>query len=212
MIVSFNWNKFFSVLLVIGPTVYFGYINRPTVMLITLSAGFVSAFLLNIDKFESFKAGQIEAKLKEAEEVIDEATATIEQLTAVTAPLLKANLSFLLYEGVFDGMPADEQANTFLELVKIKNNLNITDVEEHFNQAAKGVSSHYFMSILREVGNKHDGFRMKYGKYSTKFHAPETPSIEELDRFFEKHPYFLEGAVKDDYRKFKDIKESFVSE
>ena len=180
-----------SVILVMIPTLIFGFMNRPTVMMISLIAGFTASVLLNMDKFESFKAGQLEAKLQRAEEVIDEANATIAQLTSVTTPLLKSNLSFLLYEGTIDGMPVDEKEKTFNELLKIKDSLKLPDIDEYFVDAAKGITSDYFNYIFHEVAEIHDGFRIDYEHYTTIDHAPETPKVSELEAFFEEYPDFF---------------------
>lgn len=203
-------NKIISVLLVLVPTFIFGFMSRPAEMLISLIAGFTSVVLLNMDKFESFKAGQLEATLREAKEIIDDANATIAQLTSVTTPLLKSNLSFLLYEGTFDGMPVDEQEKTFNELLKIKDSLNLTDIDQYFIDAAKGISSHYFSNIFREVAEIHDGFRIKYGQYTTIDYAPETPTVSDLEAFFEEYPELQTDNVKENLEKFKEIKLDYI--
>lgn len=202
-----------SVIIIMFPVLFFGFRDQAGIMSIVLIASVICVALINIDSFKSFKVGKVfEATMREAKETIEEANATIDQLKAVTAPLLKANLSFLLYEGVFDGMPADEQASTFLELLKIKESLGIHDMDEHFSQTAKGVSSHYFIALFRDLEERNDEFREKYYKYTTIHHAPETPSVKELENFFENHPYFLNDEIKDNYENFKEIKENFVNE
>lgn len=205
-------NKILLVLLVMAPTLGFGFMGRPTEMLISLFAGFTSAVMLNMDKFESFKAGQLEAKLQKTEKAIEEANATIEQLNSVAIPLLKTNLSFLLYEGTFDGMPADEQEMTFYELLKIKESLDLSDTDKYFTEAAKGVTSHYFSNMYHEISKTHDGFKINYNKYTTTNYAPETPSVSELRSFFDRNPEFLIGDVKNTFEKFEKIKIEFIEE
>lgn len=92
-----------------APTITFGLLDMRVQMTIALFAGLVCAVIIDIEKFESFKAGQIEAKVKIAEGIIGEANAIIEQLTSITEPLLNSNLKLLIYDGALDGMDAPDK-------------------------------------------------------------------------------------------------------
>lgn len=49
-----------SILLIIVPSLVFGYFYKTAAMSIALFAGIVSAIMINIDKYEYFKVGQLE--------------------------------------------------------------------------------------------------------------------------------------------------------
>ena len=175
--------KIYSILLILVPTGIFGIIGNSGEMLIALFGGFTSSVLLNLDKFESFKAGQLEAKLQKAEQIIDDANATIQQLTSVTTPLLKSNLSFLLYEGIFDGMSSNEKEKVFYALLKIKDSLDLSESEGYFIEAAEAIASDYFQKIFQEINDVNDDFRIKYSKYTTVDYIHESPNISEIELF-----------------------------
>lgn len=202
------WRIILSVLLIMIPTLVFGYFDKPMSMAISLFAGFVSAILINIDKIESFRAWHLEAKMRKAVKIIDEANATIDQLKSVTDPLLKSNLILLLYDGSFDGMGIKEKESVFVELLKVKDSLKLESVDKYINRAAKGIANHHFSELFRYVND--EAFRQKYEKYSTIYFFPETPSIDEVEQYFKDHPEVMTREIKDKLDKFKDFKESFL--
>jgi hypothetical protein len=63
-----------AVLLIVP--IYFGYVGKPTEMGLVIAAGFIGLVFSSLDKFESFKAGGIEAKLKleQIDAIIDKQT------------------------------------------------------------------------------------------------------------------------------------------
>lgn len=197
-----------SVLIVMIPTILFGAFGMIAQMSVILIAGFISATLINIDKFDSFKAGNIEAKLKKASEVIDEATATINQLKTVTEPLLKSNLILLLHDGSFDGMGIKEKESTFIELKKTNDVLQLDSVNDHIEKAAKGVANHHFHELYRCVNS--ELFDQKFKKYTTVDFSPETPSVKDLEDFFEENHGAMNYEVEQKFNNFKSFKENYL--
>ena len=63
-----------AILLIV--TIYFGYVGKPTEMGLAITAGFIGLVFSSLDKFESFKAGGVEAKLKleQLDAIIDKQT------------------------------------------------------------------------------------------------------------------------------------------
>jgi hypothetical protein len=59
---------------------------------IALMAGSIAACFLNLDRFEHFKAGNVEAKIQKA---VDDAHATVTQLREMAAPLLRTGVHLL---------------------------------------------------------------------------------------------------------------------
>ncbi|MCT1575708.1 hypothetical protein M3E13_19505 [Oceanobacillus kimchii] len=175
-------------------------------MVILLFAGFVSAVLLNIDKFESFKAGQLEAKVKEAKEVIDKATATIEQLESVTIPLLNSSLSILIYDGVFDGMDPGDKEKTLLELMKIEKVINVDSeyTNEVLTRAKNSVANHYFYEINSHItDNVREDFQNHFGRRDRIDHEPF--KIEEVESFFSTRSHLIDTELSSKIEKYKQI-------
>lgn len=199
------WRIIVSVLLIIVPTLIFGLIDKPVAMAIILLSGFLSAVIINIDKFDSFKAGQIEAKLKKAERIIDEATATIEQLESVTIPLLNSSLSILIYDGVFDGMNSKEKEKTLSELMKIKKVINADSdyTNEVLYRATNSVANFYFHDIKSSLTVGRDKFDEYFSREARIDHEPHKPA--ELDKFFTDNPETLTAEVKLKLDKYSDF-------
>lgn len=197
-----------SIGLIMLPTLCFGIAGKTTAMLIALTAGFTAAVFVNLDKFESFKAGdgKLEAQLKESKKVIDEANATIEQLNSVAIPLLKANLISVNYTGSFENMPVEVKEKIFYELKTIKESLNLDDLDSNVFTTAKGIANSYFCRIYYEVRKTDEDFGKKYYEYILDENKFSTPSIEELELFFKDNPNYLKGDIKTNYEKFKTFK------
>lgn len=134
---------FISSFIIVLPTLVFGYLDKPTIMGIYVVAGFLGAVILNIDKFESFKAGQIEAKLTEVEKVIDEANVTIDQLKQLNEPLMNYVLSHIINFNKPNGVTAKEKENILYQIelnanqFDIKNEQFITLLQETKREIAR---------------------------------------------------------------------------
>ena len=92
------WKSIISVLLVLLPTLCFGYLGKPAEMGLAIVAGGVAGLFLNIERIKAFKAGPsgIEAELKE---VLEEAYATMANLKALGRPLLLVTFDVLTRGG-----------------------------------------------------------------------------------------------------------------
>lgn len=199
-----NHKDCWSICLIMIPTLYFGFVDNTAAMLVSLTAGLISAVFINLDKFDSFKAGdgKLEAQLKKS---IEEASATIDQLNSVAIPLIKANLTTLSYAGSFENMPVEVKEELFYELKKIKESLNLNDLNKKVSLTAKGIANSYFCRIYYEVRELDMEFDKKYHKYSLDENKYSAPPIEELDLFFENNPKYFKNGIKTNYEKFKKI-------
>lgn len=92
-------NKLLSIIFIVAPTMYFGYVGKPTEMGIALLMGTLVSAFINLDKFSSFKGAGFEAQLKEAKETVEKAQVTIEILKEILQPLLFNTLHSITYMG-----------------------------------------------------------------------------------------------------------------
>jgi hypothetical protein len=92
------WKSIVSVLLVLLPALYFGYVGKSVEMGLAIVAGIAAGLFLNIERIKAFKAGPsgVEAELKE---VLEEAYATMANLKALARPLLLSTLDVLTRGG-----------------------------------------------------------------------------------------------------------------
>ncbi|ARC94519.1 hypothetical protein B6A42_23715 [Vibrio coralliilyticus] len=79
----------------LGVSLYFGSMSKPTEMALAITAGFLGLIFANLDKFKSFRAGNLEAQLREEqiEAVLEKETETsIEGIDEVNAQVPSVNL------------------------------------------------------------------------------------------------------------------------
>lgn len=118
-----------SVLLIMIPVLFFGYLEKPVEMGIVLFAGFACTVIINIDKFNSFRAGELEATMRHAEEVISEAHATIDQLKSMTVPLMNYSLASIARGDQLMGVNASDKEVLYLEL---KDNIDKFELQNDY--------------------------------------------------------------------------------
>lgn len=135
-----------SVILIMVPVLIFGYFGKTAEMGIVLLAGFVCAVFINLDKFSSFKAGKMEATLRD---VINEANATIDQLKSLTEPLMQYNLAHIARGNTLMGVAASDKEKLYL---KLKDNINNFDLQSEYTvELLEEVESQLIETSLFEV-------------------------------------------------------------
>lgn len=92
----------FYIILILGPSMYFGINKMPTEMGIAVVASALVLAFINMEKFEFFKGAGFEAKLREVEKATDEAYATIETLKEVSLPIITEVLRSMNYSNRFN--------------------------------------------------------------------------------------------------------------
>lgn len=96
-------NRILSIIFIVVPTMYFGYIGKATEMGLALLMGTLVATFINLDKFSSFKGAGFEAQLREAKETVEKALVTVENLREILQPLLFNTLHSITYMGRIGG-------------------------------------------------------------------------------------------------------------
>ena len=203
---------FFSILLIIGPVLFFGYFDKTAEMGIALLAGFVCAVFINLDKFSSFKAGKMEANLRD---VINEANATIDQLKSLTEPLMQYNLAHIARGNRTMGVTALDKEKLYL---KLKENVNKFELRsEYTSELLQEVevqlveTSLFEVEIAAEQAAGQDGKGWNLAEplrkvlYNSNSKSKKNIGLDTLRPVFNEHPYLynkeVEKALKD-YERF----------
>jgi len=100
-------NKIICVVVILVPTLFFGYNGKPAEMGVSLVAGALTACFLNLDRFSSFKGGGFEAQLREVKDTVDQAMVTVENFKNIMKPLLLSTIHNITYTGRWGGPPVD---------------------------------------------------------------------------------------------------------
>lgn len=87
-----DWSGIFTIILVLVPPLVFGHSGQAAEMTVSLMAGSIAAIFWNLEKFKNFKAGGVEAELRQA---VEEAHATIKQLREMAIPLIGSGAHLL---------------------------------------------------------------------------------------------------------------------
>ncbi|PJN50017.1 hypothetical protein PAEAM_56290 [Paenibacillus sp. GM1FR] len=121
-----NIKNIISILIIIGPGLYFGYVGKSTEMGLAILSGAVAVAFMNIDKIQRFKGAGFEAEMKKA---VEDAYATIENLKELATPLIITVVTNLTYSGRLGGMDPHRKHRFKDELKIISDKLLITDSE-----------------------------------------------------------------------------------
>ncbi|WML49174.1 hypothetical protein RCG23_03525 [Neobacillus sp. PS3-34] len=98
----------FTLICIMGPSLYFGYFGKPTEMGLAIAAGAIAVIFLNPDKFQSFSAASVQAELRKT---VEEAYASIEQIKEIATPSIWTSITNLTFQGRFGGIPEQEMEN-----------------------------------------------------------------------------------------------------
>lgn len=129
----------------------FGWNEQPVEMGLIVVTGAVTLFFLNINKFTRFKAGSIEAEMKQ---VVEDAHATLEQLRNVAATSAKATLNSLMAETFMSGSSLRQRLEIHDQLIGNLNSIGVSAsrVEEADEMWRRGIGIIYHRGIAHEVG------------------------------------------------------------
>ncbi|MFB9330112.1 hypothetical protein ACFFSY_29565 [Paenibacillus aurantiacus] len=200
---NFLRGLFFAILL-LGPSMYFGYKSQPAEMGIAVAAGALVIFFLNLDKFQSFKAAGVEAQLKEVQKVVNEAHATLQNLKEITNPLSLTVLSSVTHEGRWGGMGFQQKIDLVQELDKAMVALNFTSKE--FEQAKRDFyRMHIWDMFDRIVSDASNIFGVESGSYKQlrdmykrqSFDYPTEQQIRDELKLEAKHNHDLDTRIVD---------------
>ncbi|OKP91855.1 hypothetical protein A3844_01705 [Paenibacillus helianthi] len=118
------WKPFFTVMIILVPSLYFGYEGKAAEMGIALAAGALAAAFLNLDKLQSFKGAGIEIELKKA---VEEAYATIESLKNVAEPLFLTAITNLTYGKRLSGIPQEQERHLITSMEEVIKTTNLVN-------------------------------------------------------------------------------------
>lgn len=150
-----------SLLLILGPSLYFGFLGKPAEMGVALAAGALSAAFLNLDKLQKFKGAGIEIELKQA---VKEAQATLENLKDFTDPLYISTIKIMSEGMTWNGIPKDTQHEIIRKVEKIANTNNVSDdvtrairdfynfnLRQLFNSLISNVEGYYKSDVTKQL-------------------------------------------------------------
>lgn len=194
------------------PTLIFGFLNREGPMLISLMAGFICAAFINIEKFHSFKAGQIEAKIKQTEELIEDVNASISQLKKMNEPLMNYTLAHIVRGNRVMGVDAfDKEAlfdrlDTNINEFHIKDQYTLNLLEEARNAIGKSYLFEIELAVEKVVNSTNTPFAQRISYYSDEFTLPSSLKVRE---FFNQNPALYNEKINEkvnDYEMFVNRK------
>ncbi|MBC8492341.1 MAG: hypothetical protein H8D43_01045 [Chloroflexi bacterium] len=161
------WKPIGSVLLVLVPALYFGYVGKPTEMLLAIVAGGLAAAFLNIERIRWIKAGPsgFETELKQA---IEEAYATTKSLKALARPLLLATFHILTVGGHYGWgrLATPEKHSLISELEAITEALSLDDqkIKEARDRFYRNATwEHYRRFMSKVIEDKHPDTEIQGG-------------------------------------------------
>lgn len=140
-----------SVFLILGPSLFFGFLGKATEMGFALAAGVLAAAFINLEKLQKFKGAGIEIELKQA---VKEAQATIDNLKEFTDPLFISSIK-IFSEGLsWGGIPDNIQHDIVHKIEKIaKENKASTDVmqtiEAFYNRNLGNAYKRIYDEVIR---------------------------------------------------------------
>ncbi|WP_052675912.1 hypothetical protein [Paenibacillus sp. IHBB 10380] len=187
-----------SVLLILGPSLFFGFIGKPAEMGVALAAGALAAAFLNLDKLQKFKGAGIEFELKQA---VKEAQATIENLKEFTDPLFVSSIKIMSVGMTWDGIPENIQHDIVRKIEKITDGNNVSvDVTnaikdfydynfiQLFNRLISGIEGYYKPEVSKQLSLLMDAEKSIF------------PSGKQVDQVLSELPHItpeLEDLIKD---------------
>lgn len=177
------WRALVSVLLVLGPMVYFGIEADAGKMGIAAAAGAAAAMLLNIDRLKSLKLGIMEAQLTEK---IQEATATLAALQDLAAETLAYSIQRVTMQGRLAG--ANEVAERDAEVEKMRAVAGRMDVgnDPRVTEAVRQHHQYMAFDIYGRLGTGYptDAQKELHGLTQKRTHLPDR---EETMAVFARH-------------------------
>jgi hypothetical protein len=182
---DFKWLKSISsFLIIVVPSLYFGYKNQTIQMGISLVMGAIAASFINIDKFSSFKGGGFEAELKKS---VNDINTTVGGIIEIIKPLIIATTNLLIADSTIGGMSTNTKHELLIKLNDLINSLEINDIEiERIRiNFCRDLVKCYYNDFVSSLDNKFIGFKTVLYKFTL-------PSMEDIKSEFEKNNISLD--------------------
>ncbi len=187
-----------SLICIMVPSLYFGYLGKPAEMGIALIAGSIAATFLNLEKFQSFKGGGFEAQLKETKEIVEKALVTIEGLKEVITPLMFNTLHSITYMGRLSaGGPIKNKDAIRDKCENIISMLSIEDpdIEKLISQYNMYTRWDAYYEIERAMAykvedkKKYEEVRKQFQNNENRYKTNIYPTKQEIYSIFEKNGF-----------------------
>lgn len=187
--------RILSLLLILGPSLYFGYLGKPTEMGLSIVGGAVASAFLNLEKFDRFKGAGFEAEMRR---VASEASATLENLKDVAKPLCRSALAQLINEGRIGGMDLTEKTNYKNEIVSLAKGLNIYDegIESQIHKFDRYHIWDLYQNIEREIPYDETSIKNEI-RNKVDRSLEDYPARDGLLDLFVEHGIKVEGKLKE---------------
>lgn len=142
-------NKLFNCLILLGPSMYFGYKGKTTEMGLAIVAGSIALAFLNLDKLKKFKGAGFEAEMRD---VIEEANDTLAELQKIASAVTEASLYTLTESQFYGNFSFDKRLEIHDKLVEKLSSIKVSDKQiEKINMIwNKGICLGYHNEI-REI-------------------------------------------------------------
>lgn len=145
-------NILFSIVLLVI-VVIFGWNDKVTQMGLLVLVGFFCLAFINIKHVHKFKAGGVEAEMRQA---VYEANATIIQLKELAKGVAGTTLTTMMAGSFFDGMTLAQKLDLYDEFIEYLKKIGLT--EDEISKASvnwsKGIKVIYFRGISNEISKK----------------------------------------------------------
>jgi hypothetical protein len=199
-----RWPYYVVALAFVGICYYVGWVGKDVLVLPSLTVAFVCVALANLDRFKSFKAGGIEAVLRDAQVAVQESR----DLALVTSKML---LALVKRTGRFGTFPTAQQREIQETVGRVLSQFNVSDTEkqEVFKEWDAFEKLDYVFWILG--GNTVPNFQTDSGVGQKEWNDLrdrtgnfDLPTPEELLAFLERYKFLNaeRREIVDDYRYF----------
>lgn len=118
------------IVIMLAPSLYFGYINNLTAMGLAIVASSITICFLNLDKIARFKGAGFEAEIRQVENVVKKAYATIDQLKNIGKMLIISTGYQIQYHDRLGNISEDKELMILREMIDVSTSLS-SDANEH---------------------------------------------------------------------------------
>lgn len=197
----------------------FGFYGKPTEMGLIIVAGSISIAFLNIDRIQKFKGGGFEAEMREANEVVEKANDTIEQLRKLAASLVESDLVVLMGGNFISSTTLSKRLEVHDSLISSLEEVGVSkqQIEKADKMWRKGVGVIYLRGIIcclgeqKEISTINFDASLKAREASDQLHRLldfnnwDAPSSKEIKEFIESKSLMTQqlSDLIDDYAFFE---------
>lgn len=138
-----------TLIIILGPTLYFGFVGKVAEMGVVLAAGVLAVAFLNLDKLQKFKGAGIEVELKKA---VEEAQATLDNLKDFTIPLYIFSIKNMTEGLTWEGITDEDRHIIVQKIEKITHEHAIdSDVKDAIDSFYNFNLKNYFENVRKDV-------------------------------------------------------------